>query len=289
MKKISLLFLFLTISIILTINPFTRASPILNLSVETSKPSYYIGEYVYVYGNLTEDGTPIQDSLVALEVDGPYATLVVRTLMTNMTPIANWLFNVTDVTPCDQNGNPKETFRKGALAYFNVTVKNNDIEMRQTLVTVNVYESNQAPLGVSSWEGVVQENSTFSVIMGFPISKTAEAGIATVYANAYSGWPRIGGKPYCPEKSKTFEIIDGSTQAGVKTLYEQEGNYNTTFKLSSDEPLGTYTVHVASMYNWQTAYNSTQFEVTVQGDANGDGTVDGSDFFILLQNWGYGA
>ena len=277
--------MFLTVLIAVSINPFTHASPSLSLTVKTDKPSYYIGEYVYVYGNLTEDGTTIQDGLIALEVNGPYGTLVVRTLTTNVAPIANWLLNVTDVTPCDQNGNPKESFSKGTLAYFNVTVRNNDIEMRWVLVTVTVYDNSQAPLGVASFEGVVQQNSTFCVIMSVPIPETAETGTATVYANAYSGWPGIGGKPYCPEKSKTFQIIDGGTQASVTTLNEQEGNYNTTFKLSSEEPLGTYTIHVTSIYEGLTAINSTTFEVKVLGDANGDGWVETADFSLLCGVW----
>ena len=285
MKKTSPFFLFFTILIVVSINPFTHASPSLNLTVKTDKPSYYIGQYVQVYGNLTEDGTLIQDGLIAFEVDGPYRTLAVRTLTTGVTPTANWLINVTDVIPCDQNGNPQESFLKGTLAYFKVTVRNNDIEMRQILVTVNVYDQSQAPLSVASFEGVVQENSTFSVIISVPISETAETGTATVYANAYSGWPRIGGKPYCPEKSKTFQIINGGTQASVTTLNEQEGNYNTTFKLSSEEPLGTYTIHVTSMYQGQTATNSTTFKVNIQGDANGDGRVDGVDQALLGMTW----
>lgn len=285
MKKTSPFFLFLIVLIVVSINPFTHASSSLSLTVKTDKPSYYIGQYVHVYGNLTEDGTPIQDGLIALEVDGPYRTLAVRTLTTGVTPIANWLINVTDVIPCDQNGNPKESFSKGTLAYFKVTVTNNDIEMRQALVTVTVYDKSQAPIGVASFQGVVQENSTFNVIMSIPISNTAETGTATVYANAYSEWPKHGGKAYCPEKSKTFQIISGGAQASVTTLNEQEGNYSTTFKLCSGEPLGTYIVHVTCIYQWATATNSTQFKVTIQGDANGDGMVDGVDQALLGMTW----
>jgi hypothetical protein len=32
----------------------------------------------------------------------------------------------------------------------------------------------------------------------------------------------------------------------------------------------------------------TKVTVTISGDFNGDGAVDGSDFYILLQNWGKG-
>jgi len=288
LKKTSLFFLFLTTLTAIIINPFPYVSSSLNLTVKTDKPSYNIGEYVCVYGNLTLNNTTVQDGLIALEVNDPYRTLVVRTLTTNTTPTADWLVNVTDVTPCDEYGNPKESFQKETLAYFNVTVSNNDIEMRWVLVTANVYDESQAPLGVAGFQGVVKENSTFSVIMGVPIPETAETGNATVYANAYSEWPRTGGKPYCPEQSETFEITNGSTQTSSLPIKEQEieGNYNTTFKLSFGEPVGTYTVHVTSIYQGQTAANSTQFEVNIKGDANGDGSVDGSDFFILLQAWG---
>ena len=288
MKKTSLFFLFLVNLTAIIINPFPYVSSSLNLTVKTDKPSYNIGEYVCVYGNLTLNNTTVQDGLIALEVNDPYRTLVVRTLTTNTTPTADWLVNVTDVTPCDEYGNPKESFQKETLAYFNVTVSNNDIEMRWVLVTANIYDESQAPLGVAGFQGVVKENSTFSVIMGVPIPETAETGNATVYANAYSEWPRIGGKPYCPEQSETFEITNGSTQTSSPPIKEQEieGNYNTTLKLSFGEPLGTYTIHVTSIYQGQTATNSTQFEVNIQGDANGDGSVDGSDFFIFLQAWG---
>ena len=79
MKKISPFFLFLTILTAIIINPFTYASSSLNLTVKTDKPSYHIGEYVCVYGNLTLNNTAVQDGLIALEVNDPYRTIVVRT------------------------------------------------------------------------------------------------------------------------------------------------------------------------------------------------------------------
>jgi hypothetical protein len=269
------------------INPPTSASSSLTLTVTTDKSSYYIGDEVYIYGNLTLDNTTIQDGLVGLEADGPNWVLVVRTLPTGTTPSSNYSIQLIDVIACDKYGNPENNFTKKTLAYFNATVRNNDIEMRHVLITVNIYDISQTPLGVASFEGTVKENTTINVIMSIPIPETAVTGTATAYANAYSGWPRIGGKPYCPEKSKEFEIVNGGATTGFIKSKEQitEGNYNSTFKLSFYEPIGTYTIHVTSIYQGLTAINSTTFEVKVLGDANGDGKVGTVDLSMLGRAW----
>jgi hypothetical protein len=254
--------------------------------VNTDAPSYYIGTYVYVYGNLAQDGTLVQNGLVALEIVDPSNILATRTVATNVTPTSKWLVNVTRLVSCDEDGNPENRFSAGALSYFDVAVRNNDNESCQALLTVTVYDKGQAPLGVSSFEYVLPENSTISVIMSLPISEEAENGVATAYANAFSTWPSLGGKAYCPERSSTFNITGGANQRILPPPNETEGNYNMTFRLSFAEVLGTYSIYATSMYQNGTASNSTQFVVKVQGDANGDGVVDASDFFILERAWG---
>jgi len=271
---------------LLLANSFIYASSTLTLTVTTDKPSYYIGEEVYICGNLTIDNTTIHDGLIGLEVNNPSGVIVVRTRPTGTNLSQNWLIELIDVTPCDQYGNPKANFTKKTLAYFNTTVKNNDIEMRNALVTVNIYDISRSPIGVASFEGVIKENTTISIIMSIPIPQTAETGNATAYANAYSGWPRIGGKPYCPEKSKQFNITDGTPKTGSEPKEQTiQGNYNTTFKLSFYEPIGAYTIHVTSMYQGLTAINRTTFEVKVLGDASGDGRVGTVDLSMLGKAW----
>jgi hypothetical protein len=254
--------------------------------VTTDKPAYYIGEEVYICGNLTINNTTIQDALVGIEVDNPTSVIVVRTQPTGTNLSQNWLIEILDVTPCDQYGNPKNNFTKKTLAYFKATVRNNDIEMRNALVTVNIYDVTRSPLGVASFEGAIKENTTVNVIMSIPIPQTAETGNATAYANAYSSWPRVGGKPYCPEKSKQFNITDGTPKTAPEPKEQTIlGNYNTTFKLSISEPIGIYTIHVSAMYQGLPAINSTTFNVNVLGDANGDGVVDAKDLRALMQSW----
>lgn len=279
------------ITIIISIFPISPVytSPGVNLTVSTDKQIYHLRESVHIYGNLTwQNGTLIQDGLVGLEVDDPFDDhLTVRTLTTGTTPTESWLVEVIDVIPCNKSLHPKNEFERGTLAYFNVTVKNNDIEIRQALITITVYDESQVPLGtVGLFEGPIVDNSTLTVYGCVPIPETATVGNATVYANAYSGWPRIAGKPYCPEKSKTFKIVNGDGDS-FQPPEEQsfEGNYDTPLKLSFFAQVGNYTVYVTTIYQGYAVVNFTTFEATVLGDANGDGMVDGTDLSMLGMAW----
>lgn len=158
--------------------------------------------------------------------------------------------------------------------------------MRQVLVTVSIYDYSRAPIGVSSFKGTVKEKSSVSVILSVPIPTTSANGTATAYSSAFSEWPRYGGKPYCPERSKQFNITGGQILSPSPIQPELfKGNYNTTFKISFAESLGTYTINVTCMYQGLPAINSTTFEVKVNGDANGDGVVDAKDLRALMQSW----
>jgi hypothetical protein len=258
----------------------------LSLTLATGEPSYYIGNCVYVYGNLSQNGTLVQDGLVALEVVGPLNILTTRTVATNATPTGKWLVTVTDFFPCDESGNPETSFSAGGLSFFDMTVTNNATDAYEVLLTLTAYDESQAPLGVSSLATIVPQNSSFGVIMSLSLSDKAENGAATAYANVFSTWPSLGGKAYCPEKSSVFKITNGVTQPSVPPQNEQEGNYNMTFRLSREEVLGNYSIYATSMYQNGTASKSTQIVVKVQGDANGDGVVDLTDFGILERAWG---
>jgi len=71
------------------------SSPALHITVFTDKTSYLVWESVSVYGNLTCDGSPVQDWSVALEVQDPYNnTVATRTLQTNPTGEYNLAFKL---------------------------------------------------------------------------------------------------------------------------------------------------------------------------------------------------
>lgn len=117
-----------------------------------------------------------------------------------------WKIEIVEVVPCDQSGNPKEIFEIGSIACFKVTLNNTGLGPQDVLITINIYDSNGATIGVASIQGPLSPGvSTF--ILCIPLPASANVGTATVYANAFTDWPHLGGVPYCSEMSATFQIV----------------------------------------------------------------------------------
>jgi hypothetical protein len=112
---------------------------------------------------------------------------------------------IKEVIPCNQTGYPKNTFHKGAMAYFKVTINSSALIPQNALIIINLYDDISMPIGVASFQGLVLPG-TSTIIFGLPIPMFALVGNATVYANCLTDWPSQGGFPYCPEMSATLEI-----------------------------------------------------------------------------------
>jgi len=95
-----LLFVAVLITVVAA-TPATYAGS-LNITVETSKPSYQVSEDITIHGNLTYDGSPVQNNSVGLQVKDPVDDVVViRILQTN----ASGVYNLTFKLPTDaKNG-----------------------------------------------------------------------------------------------------------------------------------------------------------------------------------------
>ncbi|MDH7477389.1 MAG: hypothetical protein QHH17_03285 [Candidatus Bathyarchaeota archaeon] len=96
MKKAFLFtFLLIILLIIALMQSYLYASPALSITVTTDKKTYHLRETVNIYGNLTSDGTPLQNGLVAVEVLDPidgaiaYRTLTTGEITTVNTPHYN--------------------------------------------------------------------------------------------------------------------------------------------------------------------------------------------------------
>jgi len=112
---------------------------------------------------------------------------------------------IVEVVPCDQFGQPVTGFLRGTMASFKLTLNCTLFGAKNILLTINIYGIGGNPLGVVSFHGPVASGIT-TFILGMPIPSTAIIGDATVYANVLSDWPHLGGTPYGPERSATFEI-----------------------------------------------------------------------------------
>jgi len=298
--KISPFFCFL-ILILITISSI-HASPGTNITVTTDKQNYPAGEAVTVYGNLTKDGTPVTDGLVGIEVRDPTDKLLtIRTVTTGTKPSTTPYVEALSVIPCNDKGEPKQSFKKGNIfIYFIVNGVNHDIETRIALITVRAYTPNNIPYGGWSVENFPiaprpsphDPPQPFSVgPTSMPIDTSVPTGNWTVYANVYTGWPReeiepwVHGTPYCAEVSANFLITDGEPPPPPAPPPSQtSGNYNLTFQLSLTANLGTYTTYTTSRYIGVETFNSTTFNVVpwyMKADLDSDGDIDQFDYWTF--------
>lgn len=287
--KMAVIFLTL-IAIFCTVNSVYGVSGV-EVTVNTDRKSYNFGELVSIYGNLKRDGTLVTNALIAVQINDAKNNIVsLRTRSTGTTP-SPWSIDITELISCEASGNPKDTFKRGTLAYFKVKVKNlNTLSERYVTVTINIYDSNQVPIGIA-WIGTtVEAGKEFTYLTSIPIPSEAATGTAYAYANAYNKWPKDNGIAYCGEECITFTITDGTSSANAndssRSEFEtsgSEGTYELSFRLGNNPAIGDYTVY-ASYY--QTLATTTFDVVWLLTDVNRDGKVNIQDLFSVAKAYG---
>jgi hypothetical protein len=113
---------------------------------------------------------------------------------------------VTAIVPSNQIGQPVGSFTEGTVAYLKIAVYSNSMNTEPLLLTVNVYDAGANAIGVISFKGPAAPGETI-FILGSPIPTGVHLGTATVFVNALTDWPHLGGVPYGPEKTSTFQIV----------------------------------------------------------------------------------
>ena len=278
----------------------TPQIPQLAVSATTDKPAYTYRSTVTVSGNLWLSGEPT-DGIIGIEVINPnIQSLIVRAVPAG-SPTPSGTVEIVAVTPCDQLGNPKYTFRKGTEhAHVNVTIRNNDpVSSRYVLITVCAYDSDMTPIlpEVMYLETTVPAGGTIKFKPDFPLYEWLSTGQATFYASVFTDWPKNGGIPYTVEKTAQFTITSGSTSSETTSVKQAEttatGTYNMTFRLPpTDEaggPIGNYTVKVSAWSQGYTATTSTNFsrEFQIIGDVNFDHLIDILDVVAVTGIYGF--
>jgi hypothetical protein len=292
------LFFLIIIFFSITYNAFVlaQASSTLTLTVTTDKPTYYSKENVTIYGILTQNGALVPDGLVAIQVQDPKGqTLLIRTTTTGAAPPETPYVKVRSVIPCDSTGGPKDSFERGGLAWFTITVTNYCIESRPALLTVNIYDSSNTPIAYDSTgpqpiggHEPGEPPTTSVAILCVEIPEAAALGNATAYGNVYTDWPSSNGWPYCTEVSAPFQITNGGSSQSITTTTPQaNGDYNLTFQLPAQSKAGNYAIYVSSRYYGEETFNSTTFQVCLLGDL---GSGPPPTFFAFdgkVNSWDY--
>jgi PKD repeat protein len=258
-------FLLVALLIMLCVVQFVDASPGLDitLTIDRSPPIYYLGEFVDVQGDLTWDGSPVPDGLVALQIDDPdKGYFILRTLSTGTPPDEGGVVEILEVIPCDSQGNPQQIFTRDDYAHFSVTLQNNDEDPMYVLMCVNIFDAKMAPLHASIQHAGLMEPGEFSLLFPCMIPEEAALGNATIHVSAFNALPRNQGAqayPYCPEKSAVF-TIESPVRAAPSTSYPV-GTYGLTFKLPWTGKLGSYETYATSNYEGEWVYSSINFNV----------------------------
>lgn len=266
-----------------------------SIILETDKSLYGIGEVVNVAGNLTLDGSPISNGLVALEVNASSEAIIYRTLNTGTDPPATRGVHILNATITDGSGNPlANVYKDGVtLYYIRIYFNNSQTIPIKALVTITILDSNNYPIHSQTYSAEpidFESNWTYVWMAPWIVPEDAELGAAKIFANAYTNYPQKMGTPHCPEKSSTFNInLRGATdfsQSGEASL-QMTGSFNTAFRIKRlGGRIGNYTITASSfiLVNNITAYialDSVTFEVIVQGDLNHDNWVNIFDVVII--------
>jgi len=266
----------------------TQAS--LTLSVQTDKIKYGLGDTLTFNGTLTQDGAPVSDGLVAIQIVDPAdIPLVFRTVNTGTEPQSDWQVEILSVVPSDALGNPKASFRRGTNANFNVTIINNGDEPKNVTLVLNCYYilSYEMPFdAIIYFQGEIP-SGTISMAPPVIIPDSAPICAAKVYANAYTQLPENMGYSYCPEESATFSITD-PTMSSQNVKYENSQTSSGTFNVTLSLPdqnirIGNYTLYACAVFSGMQAFAYKGFEVILFGDINGDKEVDVFDAVLLAK------
>lgn len=273
-------------------------TPTLQLSLNMKKDEYYFEEEIIIQGDLYADSVPVSDALIGLEIYNPQGyPIVSRTFTTGAIPPPANIIEILSVTPCDLNGAPTYTFRKKTFAYFYVVLENKVDENKYVVLTLNIFDSRNATLGVIRWEGIISGNSQSEVFLSFPVEEEASTGTATVYANAFTQTIKDGGVPYCKGKSANFTIIDASGGGALPSNISisstsgsgrgvVSGHYELIFEIPFLHPRGNYLLYVATKYFEAYANNSRYFNLSILGDVDNNGKVDLSDLVTVALAYG---
>lgn len=273
-------------------------APPLEVIVTVSKSVYGSRELITIHGNVTYKNQLVEEGLVAVQVEDPNnKTVALRTLPAGAVPSEPWSVEIVSLTPCDQSGNPKDSFRKGGYAFFNMTVKNNDIiSERDVLMTICFYDVNLVPLPIACHQGTILPGAFHMYMPAVYIDKSVPTGNAIVYANVYTDWPKSEGRPYSPERSAAFTIVEqsGESKTSTSNTFETQsaiesgnGTFQTVLYLPN-APLGTCRVSVTAYYQGWKSFGSTKFIRVFQmvGDVFFDHEIDMSDVVSVTGVYG---
>lgn len=258
------------------------------LVVSTNMPSYSLGATINVYGRLTWGGSPVANGLVAVQVEDAGGNLKFIRIVNTGTPPQPWKIRVASFLSCDPQGNPKNSFGRGGLAYFSVTVESLDTVIeRQVTMALNLFDSIGESIATTYGRFTLAPRKQFTLFTSMPIPSDAFVGPSTCCVSVLTNWPKEpNGYPYCPEEHVEFAITGTGSQGASSALSGSGsgGSYSLSFKLPSTAMLGNYLVYAGARYS--SLANAVFDYFWLSTDVTRDGTVNIVDVSIAARAMG---
>jgi len=231
-------------------NPSTSS---LIMILQTNKPNYIIREPVTITGTLLEDGTPVTNALIAIEILNPRGNPIAFRTLTVGNPTEKWQVTVTDFTLKNQQGQTISKATPNSQVRVDTTIKNNLLNSVNILITITITDETLIPIYTAWTQATVEPNEEVKPTWQFLIPEWTKPGEALVFINVYNDSPKNGGIPYAPEKNYTFYIVRNSQAEPqyapkINTYTTSPGTFNFYMRMSPDRYArsGTYKVYTTA-------------------------------------------
>jgi hypothetical protein len=221
----------------------------LSITAMTNSASYLLRQNVSIAGNLTSNGAPANNLVVALEGSTPLSTPLFYRVLQVGTPTQQWQVSISNLFLLDRNGNPIDTINPGANIQVGITVYNPQLTPRDYCATITIYDANMVATGAKPFFGTIDPYLSVNSSAQFTIPASASSGQAMIVGDVFSGEPKNGGIAYCLEStlyywiSRTESGLIGHPQPQLPAPQTTPGTYNAAVRLPTDPQFGYYTLY----------------------------------------------
>jgi hypothetical protein len=273
------------------------------LTLAANRPVTDLGDETVISGNLTLNGTPVTDGLVAIQVKDPRdSVIVVRTLNTGTDPPKPWIIEILDFYTCDLSGEVQTSFQRGSILGFTVRLINHVGSAQKVVVPVYVQYVDSRPFkSFIIYNSTIDGGKTVNATAFVQIYDNAPIGTCHAYASALTDYPSDYGYAYAPEYPTTFDIttlVQGASSGSqAESSFAASGSsFSMSFKTNwFGGILGNYTIYATSWYLPHFISNQTTVKIVLTGDITGpqsgvpDLKVDARDLARIARAYGSSA
>ncbi|MGI0102375.1 MAG: hypothetical protein ACREA7_07255, partial [Nitrosotalea sp.] len=116
--------------------------------------------------------------------------------------------SIDSVQLISQQGNPVSMLNEGQNNFVQVSISSG--ETMPTLLTLNLFDTNQSSIGTASIKSTINPGDS-QMTLSFFIPPNAQVGTADIFTDAYSDWPSNGGTPLTTESCLSSSLENPTT------------------------------------------------------------------------------